>query len=161
MNALNNLKELIPTKDNNDNSEDFLYNNILVVKNGLHHNEYLFVSIETNIETTIELLSTFFVSEEGYYVNPRTPQLFMGYIDKEIYLEFPPQYMEMVNINGIYGRAQIYWENNPENKYYLRGRDDRLSITSETKKESHRLYIAAKKIFIIIIMNLFLKLITI
>jgi hypothetical protein len=58
-------------------------------------------------------------------------------------LNFPTDNMVMINIRGIGGEAEIYWKSNPNNKYYLKGRDDRLSITSPKKYYEHELVISS------------------
>jgi len=138
INSEDNIKGLIPNKENNDNSIDKPFNNFLMISSGLENKEYILISVETDIETTVGLLTTFFLYQEECSVNPNTPQLF-GLFNPSILLNFPLQYMEMVNIKAIYGSVQIFWDNNPDNKYYLKGRDDRLSITSEKSGKQHKL----------------------
>jgi hypothetical protein len=58
-------------------------------------------------------------------------------------LNFPRENMVMVNLRGLGGSAEIYWENDPKNKYYLKGRDDRLAITSDKSQIGHKLLITA------------------
>ena len=92
---------------------------------------YLLVSAESDDETIVELMSTFFSFQTHITPNPSSPQLFMAVTHNPLYLNFPKDSMVMVNIRGMGGSAEIYWNTNSTQKYHLKGRDDRLSITSE------------------------------
>jgi hypothetical protein len=50
-------------------------------------------------------------------------------------------YSVMVNLVCIGGSAELFWDFDPENKYYLKGRDDRLSITSDVSGKDQKLLI--------------------
>ena len=65
--------------------------------------------------------------------NPSTSQLFMIPNNEKFTLDFQSNSdkMVMVNLRGIGGKAEIHWASDEDNKYYLKGRDDRLSITSK------------------------------
>ena len=137
------IKELIPTKGKSRFSSTELNADYLYIVDGLPENKYLLVSAETNVETTIELMSTFCTFQNGVTPNPTTPQLFMAMANYTFSLNFPKNNMVMVYLRGIAGSAEIHWSNSPNNKYYLKGRDDRLSISSEKSGEEHKLLITA------------------
>ena len=138
------LKYLIPTESNSSISnqgsgEDYLY-----INEDLEKNECLLVSVETDMEAIVELLSTFYFFQNNITINPSTPQMFIAMRDSTLNLIFPENYMEMVNIRCIDGSSEIYWEYNPEKKYYLGGKDDRLSLTSEKSDKGHILQFKSK-----------------
>ncbi len=137
------LKEYIPTKDDNDNEKSYkkVYTDFLYVPEGLAKEQYLLVSVESNKDSTIELLSSFSLFQNGISPNPSTNQLFAVLTNFETSLNFPKDYMVMVNLVGVWGSAELYWNNDPSKKYYLKGRDDRLSITSYKSDNEHRLIV--------------------
>ena len=116
---------------------DFLY-----FGQGTSINQYIFISVEINKYTPIELISTIALFQDSLSPNPSSPQLLSAFTNFEFRLELPKEYMEMVNIICVGGAGEIYW-NDKTNKYYLKGRDDRLSLTSLEKEESHTLKIKA------------------
>ena len=126
----NTLKDFIPYEghsniSNYDSSDDYLF-----INEGLDKNSYLLISVETDIETIVELSSTYFIFQNSLNINPSTAQMFVVPESTSLSLSFPSNYMEMINIRSVAGSGELYWESNPENKYYLAGKDDRLSITS-------------------------------
>ena len=135
------IKNLIPTDKeyhytNKDLNSDYLY-----VEYGLIKEYYVLVSVETNIETVVELMSSLYIFNNVFTANPSTSQLFMTPTGDNFTLSFPSDTMVMVNIRGIGGEAEVYWESSPNNKYYLKGRDDRLSISSDISGNNHNLRI--------------------
>ena len=140
----NKLKDFIPYEghssiSNYDSSEDYLF-----INEGLAKNSYLLISVETDIETIIELSSTYYIFQNSLNINPSTDQMFVVTESANLSLSFPSNYMEMINIRSVAGSGELYWESNPENKYYLAGKDDRLSITSEKSNKEHTLKFIAK-----------------
>jgi hypothetical protein len=138
MGSLETIKNLIPDENSRystkEEKEDFLY-----ISEGTNINEYIIVSVEVNKKTTIELLSTIFLYQDSISPNPSSSQLFSSYTDYAFKLDFPNEYMVMVNIICVGGSGEVYWDDN--NKYYLKGRDDRLSITSLRSENEHELTI--------------------
>ena len=139
------LQNLIPTKKNTkfpneDQNVDYLY-----IKEGLNKTSYLFISIEVKKETIIELMSSFFLYQNGITPKPSSPQLFIVKNNLNLTLNFPKEYKEMINLICIGGKAEIYWVSDENNKYYLKGRDDRLSITSLNPNKEHKLIISSKE----------------
>ena len=133
----------IPTKGNSKFSSTDLSADYLYISEGLTNGNYLLVSVETDRETIVELMSSFNSYLNGVTPSPTTPQLFMAITNYTFSLNFPSENMVMVNLRGIGGSAEIYWENDPNHKYYLKGRDDRLAITSDRSQKGHKLLITA------------------
>ena len=136
-----NLESLIPSKENNNFASSDLNADFLYITQGLNSSNYLLVSFESNEETIVELMSSFYFFQTEVTPNPSSPQLFMGVQNSLLKLNFPKDNMVMVNIRGIGGSAEIFWNTTKINKYYLKGRDDRLSITSEKSGKDHQLII--------------------
>ena len=126
------LTNEIPSKNsysfsNEDTKEDFLFINLNYDKK-----KYVYVSVEVNKNTTVKLLTTFSTYDYTSSPNPSTPQLYI--IEREnITFSFNPKDTLMINLVSLRGSADIYWvDKNDKNiiTHRLRGRDDRLSITS-------------------------------
>jgi hypothetical protein len=60
--------------------------------------------------------------------NPSTIQLFAIHDEKDLKLKFITQRGLFINIVSLYGSSKLYFENEPNDSYSLRGRDDKLSL---------------------------------
>ena len=134
-------KGLIPNENDCDLSTKKQNTDFLYIQEGFTNEDYILVTVETNKQATIELLSTIFLFPEEITPNPSSPQLFMDRHDYSFSLNFPEDYSVMVNLICIGGSAELYWDFAPEKKYYLKGRDDRLSITSDKAGKIQKLLI--------------------
>ena len=137
------LEKAIPKEGQSQFSSKELNADYLYIPEGLFKDTYLLISVETSEETIVELMSTFCSYQKGETPNPTTPQLFMAITNFTFSLNFPKNNMVMVNLRGIGGSAEIHWEGYPNHKYYLKGRDDRLSISSYKSDPKHKLLITA------------------
>ena len=135
------FKFMIPNENNCDYSSKNTKSDFLYIDYGLVKDYYVLVSVETDKETVVELMSSLYVFNNDVTANPSTSQLFMAPSENKFTLSFPTNNMVMANIRGIGGEAELYWESNPDNKYYLKGRDDRISITSDKSYKDHKLII--------------------
>ena len=135
------FKLVIPNENNCDYSSKNTMSDFLYIDYGLVKDYYVLVSVETDKETVVELMSSLYVFNNDVMANPSTSQLFMAPSENKFILSFPTNNMVMANIRGIGGEAELYWESNPDNKYYLKGRDDRISITSDKSWNEHKLII--------------------
>ena len=135
------LKDIIPSEDNYTLSSKEQNTEFLYVEDGFSIEEYILVTVETNKPATIELLSTIFLYPTEITPNPSSPQLFMNKNNYLFSLNFPKDYSVMVNLVCIGGSAELFWDFDTENKYYLKGRDDRLSITSDVSGKDQKLLI--------------------
>ena len=109
----------------------------LYINKPIYINEYILVSVEVDIETTIEFISTVFILIYEITPNPFSYQLFNVY--DELIFNFPSNYMELVNIICVGGSGEIYWDNDKSNIYYLNGKDEQLTITSSKSNKEHKL----------------------
>ena len=70
----------------------------------------MLITVELSIETTVELVSTIFLFPDEISPNPSSSQLMSAYEGYDIVLNFPTEYMEMVNIICVGGSGVIYWQ---------------------------------------------------
>ena len=106
------------------------------------------MSVEVTKETIVELISHIFLYQDAISPNPSSLQLITTYDDFDIKLNFPIEYMEMINIVCVGGSGVLYWEDSKDKEYSLKGRDDRISITSPKSysTEHHQLFIKGKSV---------------
>ena len=132
------LSKSILTKDNSNftNNGDYLY-----IKKGLPNDKYLLLSVETDIETTVKLVSSYNPNLNGVIPNPIIPQTFMVKAGSTFSLNFQKEDILMVNLRSIMGSAEIHWVNDKNHTYYLKGRDDRLSVTNDKNGSNNKLLI--------------------
>ena len=135
---------MIPNVNNMQFFSKRAFNDYLYIKEGLDNTQYLIVSVEATKETIIDFYSNINLLQNGITANPSTPQLFSTLTNFHYTINFPKDYMVMANIVGIFGKAEISWEGD-DYKYFLKGRDDRLSITSTKKGMNHKLVIKTEE----------------
>ena len=133
----NKLSDLIPSNSNFELTNHDLNVDYILLKEGLKKNNYLLVSIETTIETLVELMSTIYCFQNHIIINPNIPQFLIADSSQPFKLEFPSNDMEMINIKCIDGFAEVCWDYNPGNIYYIRGKGDILSLTTENNEEKN------------------------
>ena len=97
----------------------------------------LLISIETETDEIIELLSSIYFDDKEIYPNPSSPQLF-AIKNEEIILNFLSNNAYLINIKSIMGGGKIYWKKEEEKPFYLHGENDRLSLTTG-KTDTHLL----------------------
>ena len=137
MNSIDKIN--FPNYRNSDHFERDQEKDYLSIFYPIIINQYVLVSVEIDINTTIEFISTIFLEINEITPNPFSPHLFNVY--EELTFNFPKDYMELVNIKCIGGTGNIYWDNKKDELYYLKGRDDRLTITSSKSNKEHKLKI--------------------
>ena len=64
-----------------------------------------------------------------FYPSPRTEQIVQAKKENLI-LEFSGNSSLIVNIQNLGGEADVRWEEDPEVVHYLRGKGDRLTLTT-------------------------------
>ena len=141
------LKEA-PNENENDYSTKDSGLEYLYVEHGKEDENFLYVSIITQKETTIELYSSFYTYDKQLSPNPSSAQLFT--INKDNFLfEFMTIEDIIITLKSVCGKGKIYWEVD-KNEYSMYGRDDLLYLTnslidkSEESKVHSKLYIENK-----------------
>lgn len=133
------LNSLIPNENSNAFSTKKDKSDYLFIPEGTNREEYLLVSVETDKNTIIEFLTSLMIFQQEISPNPSSPQLFSAMGGQEFYITLPEKYQVIVNIECIGGEGEFSWDFAPENTYKLKGRDDRLSITSNPSNNPHKL----------------------
>lgn len=136
-------EESIPTENSHEYESDREYKDYLYVNAQINNEKYLLVSVECTEDTLIDFYSSINLFGNGITPNPSSPQLFSTLTNFEFNLQFPSEYMVMANIIGIFGSAELSWKGD-SGKYFLKGRDDRISITSSKEKETHELVVKTR-----------------
>ena len=102
---------------------------------------YLYVSVVADREydimimTSLPMYNVISPTDHEFYPNPSTEQL-LSVQGERLRLKFFTSSSIIVNIVTLGGEADIKWSRDNENVYNLRGRGDRLSLTSgETNDE--------------------------
>ena len=136
------INKFIPYSENKDYPQTEEKTDYLYIDSGTKIDKYLLVSVEISKNVTVELMTTIFLYEDEITPNSYSPQLFNGRKNQKFILNFPTDYKSMVNIICVGGEGKFYWESEEKNKYYyLKGREDRLSISSTKSYQDHKLKI--------------------
>ena len=103
---------------------------------------YLFMTVSDSKSDIEVLSSTYYYNDEtNFYPNPSTPQIFA--IGKHlIKLNFQTTQDLLLNIVSISGEGHFNWNTTIESenqKYYLSGFEDRLTLTTYTKDDESKL----------------------
>ena len=128
------LKNRIPTYqtcelNSREEGVDYIYTS------GLKKGNYMFLNVISDKPDPISLITSMPVFNFFSYdlvefsPNPTTEQL-IGMPGERLRISFPGTYSLMVNIVTLRGHAEIFWKNDPDNVYVLRGVGDRLSLSS-------------------------------
>ena len=123
------LNNLIPKEGNAIiSNQDYL-----LIKEGFGN---FLVTVESDIDTTIELLSSIYFYQSSIHIDDYEPKVFFGFKNQKLNIDLPKlDYLDyMVNLRSIEGSADIYWDIDEGNKYFLEGKDDRISINTEVSK---------------------------
>ena len=119
----------LPTKDENDYSTKNTGLDYLYVEHGKEDENFLYVSVITKTETTVELLTSFYTHDVQLSPNPSSPQLFA--INNEHFLfEFTTDEDLIITFKSVCGEGKIYWEVGKNGEYGIHGRDDLLYLTN-------------------------------
>ncbi len=100
---------------------------------------YLFVNVISDIKndimiiTSLPMYDTLSKDSYSFYPNPSSEQLLSVSVDNLILKFFSSSLI--VNIVTLSGEADLMWKNDPNTVYNLRGKGDRLSLTSGSNLE--------------------------
>ena len=136
--ALQEIDKYLPSEENNDYSLQNQKTNYLYIKDWDNKNEYILVSVEVTTQdtyTSVELITHIPLFQNDIIPNIANSQLLIVEKDKTISFNTSKIYMPIIGINCIGGSGEIYWDSQKKNRYYLKGRDDRLQITTKNKNE--------------------------
>ena len=133
------LSQLIP--NNNSQYKNKIINkttNFIRIEN-ITHEKYLYVSIETNKETLLEILSQEISENKNAYelTNPKKIQtISINGLNASISLDFTKSDISEYSIllTTVYGKSTIYFEDNPNEKYTANVRENSLFLSLDSKK---------------------------
>ena len=133
------LSQLIP--NNNSQYKNKIINkttNFIRIEN-ITHEKYLYVSIETNKETLLEILSQEISENKNAYelTNPKKIQtISINGLNASISLDFTKSDISEYSIllTTVYGKSTIYFEDNPNEKYTADVRENSLFLSLDSKK---------------------------
>ena len=136
---VDNLKGSIPNENFADYNTIAMDTSYFYIK--LHKyqnkNRYLYVNVISSFKDDIMMVASmncFDVSKEGikiFYPSPRTEQIVQAK-DDSLILEFSGNSSLIVNIENLGGEADLRWEEDDQVVHYLRGKGDRLTLTTST-----------------------------
>ena len=116
--------------------------------NNLDRTKYLFLNVMTRSPQDIMLLANMplfnFISHDlfEFYPTPGKEQL-LSVAGERLRLQFATPKSILVNLVTLTGEAEVFWQKDPTTVYSLRGRGDRLSLSSGN--ESDHLVIHKRK----------------
>ena len=133
------LKGSIPSSDFAEYNTIKMDTNYFYIKLDKTKNKgrYLYVNVISSVRDDIMMVASmncFDVSPEGiqiFYPSPRTEQIVQAK-NESLKLEFSGDSSLIVNIENLGGEADLRWEEDAENIHYLRGKGDRLTLTTST-----------------------------
>ena len=133
------LSQLIP--NNNSQYKNKIINkttNFIRIEN-ITHEKHLYVSIETNKETLLEILSQEISENKNAYelTNPKKIQtISINGLNASISLDFTKSDISEYSIllTTVYGKSTIYFEDNPNEKYTADVRENSLFLSLDSKK---------------------------
>ena len=124
-----------------NNAEYKEHKNYVYIEDMKKNESYFFIATAEHDEVIIEVLSSTFTfyNNMNFYPNPSTAQIFaIG--DKSINLKFSTTKDLLLNIVCISGIGRFRWsDKSDKDSYYLDGYDDRLTMTTGTDDEEHKL----------------------
>ena len=140
----NGLNSVIPTLqtakyNSKEDGVDYIY------INNLDKEKYLFVNVMTRSSEDIMFLSNMplynFISYDlfEFYPTPGKEQL-LSVSGERLRLKFATEKSILVNIVTLSGEAEVSWQNDPATIYSLRGRGDRLTLSSGTESDHLVIY---------------------
>ena len=136
--AISNLEQYVPTEDNHDYPRQNQNTDYLYIEEWKNKNDYILVSVEVTTQdqyTSVELITHIPLFQNEIIPNLANSQLLTVEKGKTVYFKTSEKYMPMIGIMCIGGSGEIYWDSQQRNKYYLKGRDDRLQITTKSKND--------------------------
>ena len=100
--------------------------NFLFIKYG-DFDKHVYISIVSNTEKEIEILTSFMTLEILVQPNPRSPQIFpMDILKRELHINFLTKKSFAINLMSLHGEAKVSLEQHYNDPFYLRGDEDNL-----------------------------------
>ena len=121
------LKEKIPTEgkskfDTKRDQIDFIFLTLSDL------DSHFYLSVISDKPDIIELLTSFKTFDKELSPNPSSAQLFAVNNGPSIKLKFKTTKPILINIVSLYGSSKLYFLEDKNVEYFIRGRDDRISL---------------------------------
>ena len=131
------LEEKIPTDSATYNTQREEMDYIFLTLSDL--DSHFYVSVVSDKPEIIELITSFKTFDTQLSPNPSSIQLYSVNNDESIRLNFITRKPLIINIVSLTGSSVLYFEDEKDVQYALRGRDDRISlaIPQSNNKESY------------------------
>ena len=131
------LRSSIPTAQNcefssKSNNVDYIYTE------NVNLDKYLFVSVVSDSPDDMTFLTSLGDYSGLLLPNPTSEQLIS--VKETVSLKFDTGADVIVNFVSVGGEADIYWVNDEESTFTLKGSGDRLTITSGTMHQEQNMY---------------------
>ena len=134
------LRRMTPTSETAQYSTqrddvDYIYTTLKGSPSG-QQKYYFYVNVISDKEddifilTSMPMFNTITQNEIEFYPNPSTDQLLSVSDDKTLTLNFFTSSSLIVNIVTLGGEATVVWKDDENNVFNLRGRGDRIALTS-------------------------------
>ena len=109
--------------------------NFLFIKYG-DFDKHVFISIVSNTDKDIEILTSFMTLEILLEPNPRSPQIYPIDLNKqEIHINFLTKQSLALNLMSLHGEAKVTLEQDSNGPFYLRGDEDNLKYIVKSDEE--------------------------
>ena len=129
LNQLGDLINNIPNQNSRFTTKD-KREDVLLINLGKSKDKYVFISVETQKPGLVKLLTSFSTYDYTTNPNPSTPQLYI-FKNENLNFKFSPKDELMINLVGLQGSANVYWEDESNKKInYKLGRNEKLSLNS-------------------------------
>ena len=92
------------------------------------YESHLFISVISDKPDIIEFITSFKTFDRELSPNPSSVQLFAVNNYLNMKLKFKTTKPLIISLVSLYGTSKIYFEDEPESSYIIRGRDDRISL---------------------------------
>ena len=122
----NSLEENIPGENSKYNTKRDRIDFIFLTLPDLY--SHFYVSVISDKPDIIEFISSFKTFDNQLSPNPSSVQLFAVNNDPSINLKFRTTKPLLINIVSLYGSIKLHFKDDDKVEYFLRGRDDRISL---------------------------------
>ena len=112
------------------------FNYLYIQLNERHKDQYLFVNVRADTADDIMMVASLNSYEienkvQNYYANARTEQI-VQVLEEKMIVNFPIEANLIVTIEDLGGEADLHWTQDLETVHYLRGKGDRVTLTTST-----------------------------
>ena len=124
-----------PDENNSQYNSEINNKNYILLPPDENQN-YFYVSVISDSPSTIEFFSNFYNYNDDFIPNPNSMQIFVlnKSLKNEIKLNFISQNPIMINVQSLYGKGEINYNNK---KYEIKEKNDKISFALGSKIEDY------------------------